>query len=162
MRHIILLRHAKAEHAAPAGGSDFDRVLAARGRRQLAGLRRQLSACTQPPGLVLASPAARTRATAEGLLEVFPEWTCDLVFDRSLYLAGADGILAVLAAVPDAIRCVCVVGHNAGLPELVMRLTARDVPMPTLGAVGLASRAAHWREVARSQADVVWSAVPGI
>lgn len=162
MRHLLLLRHAKTEREVPHGGGDFDRVLAPRGRRQLEGLRTQLAALRDAPELVLASPAARTRETAEGLLAAFPEWGCDLVFDRALYLADADAILGVLAAVPDDVRRVCVVGHNAGLPELVARLAGVDVPMPTLGAVELTSRAGRWRDVPRSSATLLWNAVSGI
>lgn len=162
MRHLILLRHAKAEEGAPAGAGDADRPLSRRGVRQLAVLPRMFVPCKHPPALVFASPAARTRATAEGLLAMFPEWNFELRLDAWLYLASADGILALLATVPDDVHSVCIVGHNPGLPELVERLTGVDVPMPTLGAAGLAVNVKRWRDVGPSSAVLAWTAVPGV
>lgn len=162
MRELILVRHAKAVESPPPGGSDADRVLSHRGLRQLDELPRMLAPCRTPPGLVLASVAQRTRQTAAGLLAALPAWTCEARYEEGLYLATAEELLARLAALPDKIHSVCVVGHNAGLPELAERLTGTDVPMPTLGVVALASPAPRWRDLADSAASVLWRAVPGV
>ena len=69
-RTLWLLRHAKAVTDPPPGGSDFDRVLAPRGRRDAAALGHLFAGRGQGlgpalkgvplPGVALVSPAART------------------------------------------------------------------------------------------------------
>src|SRR5258708_6124782 len=74
-RTLWLLRHAKAVTDPPAGGSDFDRVLAPGGRRAAAPLGRLFAGGggglgpavggVALPTVALVSPAARTAETAE-------------------------------------------------------------------------------------------------
>ena len=133
MRTIILLRHAKAEQDAPRGGSDFDRVLADKGRKQLKTLPTLFQHCGCTPDVIIASPAARTKETAMAVHALFPEST--LIFDPTLYLANADIMLDILNALPATIRSVCIVAHNPGLYELAVQLSGHEVEMPTLGMV---------------------------
>src|SRR5580658_8127022 len=71
-RTVWLLRHAKTVADPPPGGSDFDRVLAPRGRRDATALGRLfgqqgagvIAGDSPLPALALVSPAARTVATA--------------------------------------------------------------------------------------------------
>ena len=73
IRYLWLLRHGKAASAAPRGGSDRDRPLTGRGRRDAAALGARLSGGVLLPGveelpapqLVVSSSAVRTRQTAD-------------------------------------------------------------------------------------------------
>src|SRR6202046_4428595 len=77
-RTLWLLRHAKTVSDPPAGGTDFDRVLAPRGRRDATALGRLFAGKGERlgpallgvprPQVALVSPAARTAATAELVL----------------------------------------------------------------------------------------------
>jgi phosphohistidine phosphatase len=118
-RTLWLLRHAKTVADPPEGGSDFDRVLAPRGRRDA----KALADCLAPKGtlpgvgraprptVALVSPAARTAATAELALA---HWSrppaVRLVPD--LYGAEPNDVLAALRKLEDDIESVMVVGHN--------------------------------------------------
>ena len=108
-RTLWLLRHAKTETDPPPGGTDFDRVLAARGRRDATALGRLFAGGTERldvprsvhlPAVVLVSPAARTAATADLVLaklssppEVRPE--------KVLYNAEPDEVLEQLHSLED-------------------------------------------------------------
>lgn len=69
---LWLLRHAKAVADPPAGGTDHDRPLTPRGRRDAEALGRHLSdpgfGPEGRPELVLCSTATRTVQTAAGVL----------------------------------------------------------------------------------------------
>ena len=118
-RTFWLLRHAKAVADPPPGGDDFDRVLAPRGRRDAEALGRRIGPTgkglglgkVRVPQLALVSPAARTTATADLVLEGMKPATKQ---ERSLDLYGAepDEVLDHLRLVPDDVTSVMVVGHN--------------------------------------------------
>lgn len=120
-RTLWLLRHAKTVTDPPPGGSDYDRVLAPRGRRDANALGRLFAGHaeglgpalkgTPRPGVALVSPAARTAATAELVLAKMDE-PPELRFEDALYGADPEGVLAVVRALPDDVRAAMVVGHN--------------------------------------------------
>jgi phosphohistidine phosphatase len=130
---LWLLRHAKTVADPPKGGSDFDRVLAPRGRRDATALGllfgtdgAHLGLGDIPlPQLALLSPAARATATAElvlGGLGVPP--VRHLVPD--LYGAEPEEVLDRLRTLPDDVTSVMVVGHNPTAHALSQALITRD------------------------------------
>jgi phosphohistidine phosphatase len=120
-RTLWLLRHAKTVTDPPPGGSDYDRVLAPRGRRDANALGRLFAGLAEGlgpalkgvprPGVALVSPAARTAATAELVLAKMDE-PPEIRFDDALYGADPEGVLTVVRALPDDVRAALVVGHN--------------------------------------------------
>ncbi len=135
VRTLWLLRHAKAVADPPRGGSDFDRVLAPRGRKAAAALGRLLAdrpreeggsnplAGVPFPQVALVSPAARTSATAElALAELGDPPEIRLV--EELYGAGPDDVLILLRALPRPTRSAMVVGHNPTMHALAQGLLA--------------------------------------
>ena len=120
-RTVWLLRHAKTVTDPPPGGSDFDRVLAPRGRRDAIALGRHFAgkgeglgrglARTPRPTVALVSPAARTRATAELVLADMthpPEQR----FEEDLYGAEPTEVIEFLRRLLDDVVAAMVVGHN--------------------------------------------------
>jgi phosphohistidine phosphatase len=114
--NLLVVRHAKAQQESPSG-RDADRPLAARGYAQaayLAGLFAEGD--LEPPDLILASPAVRTRTTALILGEacaigVTPEPA--LFLDTTL-----DRLWQRLGAIRQAGR-VMIVGHNPTLESFI-------------------------------------------
>jgi phosphohistidine phosphatase len=120
-RTLWLLRHAKAVTDPPPGGSDFDRVLSPRGRRDAAALGRLYAGHGEGlgpalkrvplPQVALVSPAARTAQTAELVLAGMAEPPEVRLVDE-LYGADPEEVLAVVRALPDDATSAVVVGHN--------------------------------------------------
>jgi phosphohistidine phosphatase len=175
---LWLLRHAKTVTDPPKGGSDFDRVLAPRGRRDATALGllfgRDGSGLgvegVRLPQRALVSPAARTAATAELVLAHLAEQP-EQVLLPALYAASPDDVLDVLRGQPTAVTSVMVVGHNPTAHALAQGLiihqdkTGRDLaakrglPTCALGVYrfdGLAS----WSEVGAQSATLVDLLVP--
>ncbi len=122
---LWLLRHASAEDPAP-GHRDFDRALSPIGWRECSRLNRWLrDSGFTPPERVLASPARRTRETAERALaglsplpiEVHPE----------LWQADADALRQLINA-EAATGGLLLIGHNPGLEWLAGWLGA-ELPL---------------------------------
>lgn len=107
-------------HAEPYRAEDFSRSLTAQG---LDGVRRSATALRDigvRPNLVITSPAARTRQTAQALLQVLALPAESLREDSRLYLADVATLEKVLAeqASARADLELVLVGHNPGLSML--------------------------------------------
>ena len=133
MRYLTIVRHAKAVKA-PPGGSDFDRVLNERGRRQCAQLRQWASdeqtLGRYGPVTALVSAATRTRETFQLAFDDTPfvarrEFS-DLVYNGTRDVSGED-LLAQLASLDPVTTSLLVVGHNPTVFDLAYHLI-RELP----------------------------------
>jgi phosphohistidine phosphatase len=130
-RTLWLLRHAKTVADPPPDGTDFDRVLAPRGRRDATALGRLFAGDglgpelkrVPRPAVALVSPAARTMATAELALSAMAD-TPQLRFDEALYGGQPHEVLALVQALEDDVEAAMVVGHNPTAHDLARDLLA--------------------------------------
>ena len=153
MRRLILLRHAKS--ARPAGVSDVDRPLAARGLRAAPLIGAHMADERLVPDLALVSPARRARETwslVRERLGPVPERK-----DARLYEATAERLLAVVRETDPEISALLMVGHNPGFEDLATRLVGsgdRDLRerltagYPTAALAVIAFDGEDWRGVA--------------
>ena len=177
-RTLWLLRHAKTVTNPPPGGTDFDRVLAPRGRRDAKALGRLFAGGAKELGLarsvpfptvVLVSPAARTTATADLVLaDVTPR--PELRPERELYTAEPDEVIKHLRALDDEVVAAMVVGHNPTAYELSQALISssdkkglglaarRGFPTCALGIYRFG--AAGWNDIGLHEANLVTLLVP--
>lgn len=125
-RSLVLLRHAKAEPA--AGTPDIDRRLTSRGHADAAAAGAWLGSQGHRPGLVICSPARRTRQTwhAVALAAEFPPGggaTAPTVrYEPSVYGGSAAELLGLIRAVPDEVSSVLLIGHNPTISQLSVLL----------------------------------------
>lgn len=154
MRRLLLMRHAKAERP-EAGQSDFDRVLAPRGRADAKTIGAYLVRHRSIPDRVVISPAARTRETwtrAVGAFDPVPAAS----FVDGLYNATTAAILEVIRQTADSAGTLLVIGHNPGLQELAALLVAtgdvearerlgREFPTSALATISFAVE--NWKAV---------------
>jgi phosphohistidine phosphatase len=148
VKQLSLLRHASAV-ASPADGNDFERPLTARGLTEASSLGRHLHCAGAKPDLLTASPALRTRHTAEALaneLSMPPE---RMGFDLRLYLAEPEEILRVVRAAPAESVHLVIVGHNPGLSQLASWLgcNAGHGEFEPAGGCTLTLEVACWEDV---------------
>lgn len=149
------MRHAKTEQLA---GSDRERRLTERGRADAQAAGRWLGDQDIAPDLVLTSPAARARETAELVVAQLAS-PPEVEVVEGLYAASAEEALQVVAAVHEDRRSVLLVGHNPTMEELAHLLPDEiadpaDGNLPTAGIVVL-RLAGDWNRVAASAADLV-------
>ncbi len=114
---LILWRHAEAEE----GGADLERRLTSRGHKHAARMAEWLLQRLPSKCVVIASPARRTRQTAEAL---------DMPYKTSERLAPGALVADVLAAAgwPGHKQAVLVIGHQPTLGQVASFLLsgARD------------------------------------
>ncbi len=171
VRHLWILRHAKAVPEPTWGGLDRDRPLADRGRGDAAALGRRLAGEDPPLGLTgqvapevaLCSSAVRTRETAELVLGP-TEGRVPLAAYRSLYQATPETVLTYLREVDERAGSALVVGHNPTMYLLARdllpddsddRLTLESGGFPTCGLAVLDLRVGAWEDVAPGCGNLV-------
>lgn len=156
---LWLLRHAKAADDPPPGGSDHERPLAPRGRRDAAALGRRLGAgdlgfgAVDLPDLVLTSSAARTVETAQ---LVAGAHGVPIDRRRRLYYGSPDDVLAEIRTIDDGVRSLMVVGHNPATHSLALELLGDDdavgratlASFPTCACAVFDVGRARWRDAA--------------
>jgi phosphohistidine phosphatase len=170
-RFLWLLRHAKTDPEPPRGGTDHDRLLVPRGRRDATALGLRLRAgdlgfgAGATPELVLTSTAARTTET--GALVVAALGT-PLERRRRLYYGSPTDLLAEVRSVDDEVRAVMVVGHNPAIRSLALELLAPDdraghealAAFPTCAVALLRVGVRRWRDLSYGEATLEGFARP--
>jgi phosphohistidine phosphatase len=168
VRHLWLLRHGKAASDAPWGGSDRERPLTGRGRRDATALGMRLANEDPMPGLegistpdvAICSAAVRTRQTAELIVKALGS-RLPLDSYRSFYEADTDVVLQYVREIDEGVKSALVVGHNPTMYQLVWELLANrdDEPrgdratlevhgFPTCALAVLALEVTAWEDVA--------------
>lgn len=121
MHRLHLLRHAKS--TPDAGEDDHVRTLSRRGRDAARRIGEGLPAALGPIDLVLCSTATRTRETAGLVLAAFAPKP-RIVYEDDLYLATCAALLRRLSRLDESAGAVLLIGHNPGLHELALALSA--------------------------------------
>lgn len=116
MLRLYVLRHAKTAWALP-GQRDFDRMLNDRGREDLDILRTWITDFAILPVHAYVSPAARTRATFEGIVTAMPSEP--VVEMPEILYSGSTHDYARLIADHGGSEPLMIVGHNPSCAGLV-------------------------------------------
>ena len=175
VRYLWLLRHGKAASDAPWGGSDRERPLTARGRRDAAALGQRIRN-EQPvlgltgvakPDLTICSAAVRTHQTAELIVKEMGN-RVPLDSYRSLYEADTEVVLQYVREIDEGVKSALVVGHNPAMYQLVWELLgntdegggARDRALleahgfPTCSLAVLTLHVAAWEDTTHGCANL--------
>ena len=125
MLKLMLLRHAKSDRSKDASArGDHARPLSERGRRSATLMGKHMLARKYVPSLVLCSTAERTRATWDLVREAL-EASPEVQYEDALYLADWPKLLEAVRATPDAPSPLLMIGHNPGMEQLAMAMTAK-------------------------------------
>lgn len=167
MRHLMLMRHAKAESETKTG-TDVDRALSLAGRSQAKALGPLLYTRGTVPQVVLCSGANRAvqtwKLTAAGLAECGVDaQALDVRFLQEIYTAGPAELLDLIHALPPHISSALVIGHEPVMSHVARVLAGPDsaeAPLHTV-AIGMATAQtafldteASWADLGRGQATL--------
>ena len=125
-KRLILIRHAKSSWSDPFA-DDHARVLNERGRASAPAIGTWMADKGYVPQIVLCSDAARTRETADLILDQLPARP-ELVLLPQLYHAAPLTLLEVIQR--QSFDTIAMVGHNPGMGMLA-GLLVRTAPAHT-------------------------------
>lgn len=143
MRQLYVLRHAKAQASSASG--DIGRELTAAGMLQAASVAKHFAGvfadAEVPLDAVLASSATRTRQTAEALANVVER---PVKYSQELYLASESDLRLMLQSLDDNLQTVLLIGHNAGISDLVSYLSGTPCGLRTASVAHLDCPMESW------------------
>ena len=146
MKRLLLVRHAKSDWS---DGSlrDFDRPLNGRGEHDAPRMARYVASRGLRPTFLLASPAARTYATARLFASEFGIAENDIALRRGLYECHTAELLAALTELPDVHDTAAVFAHNPATTSAVGKFADEYVAnVATCAVAVLSAETDTWRE----------------
>ena len=123
MARLYILRHGKTELVSSTG-LDFDRDLVHRGERNSSQIGKMINDHFPKPGLIIFSPANRTRQTTNLVQAEIPN--VESIEDQRIYNADPETLFDVITDHGFDHETVMLVGHNPGLILLIHMLMAED------------------------------------
>jgi phosphohistidine phosphatase len=158
VKTLLLLRHAKSDWD-DERLRDFDRPLAARGRRDAPRVGRALKERGPAPDLIVSSPAARAKETIEAVMGSAGLAQSPL-FDEGIYGASSAELMKIIRRLPDESSCALLVGHNPGFEDTVTRLTGSRAHMPTAALACVEFQVERWEDVEDERGKLLWLLTP--
>ena len=154
MKRLIIVRHAKAEKFAARGG-DFERPLAPRGEADAIEMGRRLARGRTHPDAIVASPAARTLATAKLIARELDFPWDEIRTAKSVYLAEKRILLELVRGLETGAESALIVGHNPGVSELAQSLVPGfEQDLPTGAVVEIDLPVDTWAGVRRDSGSL--------
>ena len=127
---LILLRHAKSDWYSGVPG-DFDRPLAARGRKDAPRVGKWMKKNGIAPEIILCSPAVRTRETLEAVNDKLG--IGNIVYEDAIYGASLGALLGLVEEYSRGCGNLMITGHNPGMDELLCFLCGTQPPRTETG-----------------------------
>lgn len=154
------MRHGKAMKE-QGFGEDFDRDLEERGKKDAADMARALLKTKYIPDLILASPAKRTRKTAQIVCDELKLSNQNLVFETTMYNAEINDLLHLIREQDDAHKTVMLVGHNPSMTVMIGFLSNTFAAhLPTSGIVVVELDEKTWKLTQSRRGNLVWHSLP--
>ncbi|NNF16932.1 MAG: histidine phosphatase family protein [Gammaproteobacteria bacterium] len=155
MKHLILVRHAKAIWNS-TDIPDLDRPLSDTGRREVPTMGERLAARGIMPDMIIASPAERAWHTAT-MLAPYVKLPSDRVeIVEELFLADTDVLLSITQMCDSNVDCLIIVGHNPGITQFANMMTDVAVDnIPTCGMYHMKFDVDAWYDIELKTGDYV-------
>ena len=144
---LLICRHAKSSWD-DSSLSDFERPLNKRGERDAPVMGQRLQTRGFIPDLIVSSPAARARRTAEIYAQALGYPLAAIRYDKRQYAATWPVLIRLIEELDDRCQRVFLVGHNpesTSLANALGGLTLRNIP--TAGMVALSFACNSWKEL---------------
>jgi len=124
VQELLILRHGKSDWGCDV--DDIERPLNKRGRRTTKQAGHWLQEQGLIPDTVITSSATRALRSAERCCKAMGFDRSKIITEEQLYLAGVEGLIKTLNALPASANRVMVVGHNPGLEQLIHYLSQEE------------------------------------
>ena len=133
---------------------DYERPLNKRGKRDAPFMGEKLKEQNIVPDIILASPALRSKITAEVIAEKV-DYVEDIVFDKTLYESSVSELKNALIKIDDENSVAFLFGHNTGINTFVENFVSLYENVPTCGIVEIEFDCESWKDVSKNNAKLV-------
>ncbi len=161
MKTLYIMRHAKSSWR-DIVLDDFERPLNKRGKRDLPFMSELLAKKGVKPDVLIASPALRTKVTAEVLAAHLDYPLEKIVWDLHIYNEDADYLHDLLKGLNDEEHSAVLVGHNPAVTILANSLCIKDYidNMPTCCIFAMEFNTKSWAEISSRNSKLLFVEFP--
>lgn len=159
MKTLLIIRHAKAEQSHTL--NDFERSLNERGKKDVPLMAQRLTERNIAIDLFVASPAKRTKQTAQLFCQTLKKSEAQLVLVSALYQAPPSVFYEVIRQLEDKHNTVAIIAHNPGVTYFANELTPQSISdMPTCGIFAVTINASTWKEFLTAKKEFLFFDYP--
>ena len=120
MKKLYIVRHAQKEDE-QIGKDDYDRELGPEGIDSAKVMAQNFALKNLPVDLIVASPALRTKKTAEIFADAL-KYKKTIMLNEVLYMAFVNELIETISYTFDTVDSMLLVGHNPSLTALAITL----------------------------------------
>lgn len=161
MKHLILVRHAKAMKP-KEGLPDFVRSLKKKGTKQAKNISKKLKRRKIVPELYISSPANRALETAQFFARQFNYPRKKIVLKDDLYSPLSEqNFLALIKELSDSFHSVIIFGHEPTISQCVKYFAKNfQDDMPTCSAAVIGFKKESWKEIGKGLGEIIYHEYP--
>ena len=153
MKTLYIIRHTqKAEEK--SGQDDYDRELSPQGIQDAKNMAEKLLEQKISTDLIVASPAKRTKVTAEVFAEVL-NYNKSIMFNEVLYMAFVNELIETISYTFDTVDTMLLIGHNPSLTALAITLVDFKEKFKMGGIMKIEFNCNSWIDVSKENARLV-------
>ncbi len=134
---------------------NFDLKLSEHGIEQAHEMGQRLHKRNIEPDLIVASPANRTRTTAEIMAEEL-NYSKTIMYNEVLYQAFLNELLETISYTFDTVNELLLVGHNPSLTALVLTLVGHKEEVKPGMVLKIDFSTDSWINISKENANLIW------
>jgi phosphohistidine phosphatase len=158
MKRLYIVRHAqKAQEE--LNQDDYDRDLSQEGINDAKKVAKNFAEKNIPIDLIVASPAKRTRITAEIFAEAL-KYDKSIMYNEVLYMAFVNELLETISYTFDTVDSMLLVGHNPSLTALAVTLVDFKEKFQIGGVMQIDFDCDSWIDISKNNAKFVSYEIP--
>jgi phosphohistidine phosphatase len=153
MKKLYIVRHTQKDDEIQ-GQDDYDRELSDHGINDALNMAKQLSDKNVKINLIVASPANRTRKTAEIFAQEL-NYRKSVMYNEVLYMAFVNELLETITYTFDTVDTMLLVGHNPSLTALAITLVDFKEKFEMGGIMEIEFDCDSWIDICKENAKLI-------
>ena len=160
MKKLYIVRHAQKEDV-QIGRDDYDRELSPEGEKEAKNIAQNFASKNLPVDLIVASPAIRTKRTAEIFAEAL-KYKKTIMLNEVLYMAFVNELFETISYTFDTVDSMLLVGHNPSLIALAITLVGFKEKFEQGAIMQIIFDCDSWIDISVENAKLVSYELPNI
>lgn len=153
MKKLYILRHTQKANE-EVGHDDYDRELSEEGINDAKQIANNFASKNLPIDLIVASPARRTKVTAEIFADAL-NYKKNIMFNEVLYMAFVNELLETISYTFDSVDSMLLVGHNPSLTALAITLVDFKEKFQMGGVMEIDFHCDSWIDISKENAELI-------
>lgn len=154
MKTLYIMRHPE-KSVSYMKEDNFDLKLSEHGIEQAHTMGEKLKELGVHPDLIVASPAKRTRVTAE-ILSEYLDYQKTIMFNEVLYQAFLNELIETISYTFDTVSELFLIGHNPSLAALAYTFVNFKEEFKPCTVLKIEFNCDSWIDIDKDNANLIW------